>query len=69
MVVGQVVGQPAVEVEQLLRKVVDAQRARSVDQRPRRATVGPRRASDAEVDAAGNCVVIVRKFSATLSEL
>ena len=49
----QVVGQPAVEIEQLLGKMVDAERPRSVDQRARGAPVAARRAAHAEVDPAG----------------
>ena len=50
MVGRQVVGEPAVEVEQLLGEVVDAQRARSVHQSSRCASVGTRRAADAQIN-------------------
>ena len=51
LVVGrEVVGQPAVEVEQLLGEMVDAQGAGAVDQGAGGASVGARRAADSEID-------------------
>ena len=71
LVIGrEIVGEPAVEVEELLGEVIDAERARSVDERSGGAARLSRGARPTPRSMRpGNWVVMVRKFSATLSEL
>ena len=65
----QVVSEKADEVADLGREVLDAERARPMDERPRGSRVGAGGAPDPEVDAPGYSVSSIRKFSATFSAL